>query len=135
MLGGVVGGSVVAAAMVLGGQYLPEGISPPVPGFVSDLLGGQSLGLLATMILLSALSGLFASFALPPEGEEGGRGISIFRCAVAAGLVGLIAGVGISVVRGGSDLAAMVTPTVSWTVALVISGLLTGLTARIFGSR
>lgn len=134
LLGGVVSGSVVAAALILGRQSIPENLSPPVPEVISQSLGGPSFGLLAVMIALSALAGILASLALPPEGEKS-TGVSLFRCAVAAGLVGLLAGVGIALVRGGSELAVMAVPAASWTIALVLAGLLTGLVARVFGSR
>lgn len=127
------GGSVVAAALILGGQFLPEGMAPAVPQAVSDLVGGESLGRLAAMVLLSALAGLLAGLALPPEGAGGG--VSIFRCAVAAGLVGLLAGVAIALMHGGGDLMSMILPAASWTVAMILSGLLTGVIARIFASR
>ncbi len=134
VLGGIIGGSLVAAGLILGGRFLPEGFVPPVPEPVAALTR-ESLGLLALLILLSAISGLLTSFALPPAGEGGEKRVSISRCAIAAGLVGLLAGVGISLIRGGSDLATMSLPTATWTAALVLSGLLTGLVARIFSSR
>jgi hypothetical protein len=134
ILGGVFGGSVVAAAIILAGQFLPEGIAPAAPAFLVQMAQGASLGLLVAMILLSAVSGLLAGIALPPE-SEGGGGVSIFRCTVAAALVGLLAGAGISLQQGGSDMATMAVPTASWTVSLILCGLLTGIIARMFASR
>ncbi len=134
VLGGIIGGSLVAAGLILGGRFLPSGFVPPVPEPIS-VLTRESLGLLGLLIFLSALSGLFASFALPPAGEGKEGRISIFRCAVAAGLVGLLAGVGIALIRGGADLTSMSLPAATWTAALVLSGLLTGLVARVFSGR
>ena len=134
LLGGIVGGVIVWGALLLGRDLLPEGYAPPVLDVVSRLVGGDNFGLLALMIFLGGLAGLLAGLATPPAGEKG-TGVSIFRCTVAAGMVGLLAGVGISLIRGGSDLATMAMPTASWTIALIVAGLLTGAVAKIFAPR
>lgn len=134
LLGGIVGGVIVWGALFLGRDYLPEGYAPPVLDVVSRIVGGDNFGLLALLILLAGLSGLLAGLATPPAGESGTR-ISVFRCTVAAGMVGLLAGVGISLIRGGGDLATIAMPTASWTIALVVAGLLTGAVAKIFAPR
>jgi hypothetical protein len=135
VLGGAVGGSLVSAGLILGKDVLPRELLPRVPEAISTLTSGESLALVAIMIILSPIAGVLACLALPPSGGNGRAGASLFRSTVAAGLVGLLAGVGVAMITGGSDVASMGLITLSWTLSLIVAGLVTGLVARIFASR
>jgi hypothetical protein len=107
---------------------------PRAPEILISVLGDK-LSLVLVTIALAGAAGLFGGTARPPaaaEGEDAGaRGVSVFRCAVAAGLLGLIAGVLTSLLQGGFDIVI----TLVWTISLALCGLVTAPIASLFSRR
>jgi hypothetical protein len=134
LIAGVVGGAIVSGALLLAGSALPSMLVPRPPGILISVLGDK-LSLVIVTIALAGAAGLFGGAARPPaatEGEAAGaRGVSVFRCAVAAGLLGLIAGVLTSLLQGGFDIVV----TLVWTVSLALCGLVTAPIASLLSRR
>jgi len=136
IVAGIVGGAIVSGALLLAGSALPANFVPRAPEILISVLGDK-LSLVLLTIALSGVAGLFGGIARPPadspaEGEPaGGRRTSIFRCAVAAGLMGLIAGVATSLIQGGFDIVI----TLVWTASLAVCGLLTAPFAALLSRR
>jgi len=119
---GVVGGAIVSAILSVAGGVVPEMLVPRAPDPLISVLG-EKLSLVLLMVVLAALASVLSGMARPPAGVDGSEsaartGISVFRSAVAAGLMGLIAGIGISLTRGGFDLVV----TLTWTLGMALCG-------------
>jgi hypothetical protein len=130
LIGGLVSGSAVGGVGAALWSYIPSGFLPVLPETVSAALGAR-LGAVVVTLLLTVIGALLGGIALPPPGASGGSAISIFRCAVATGMLGLLAGVLLTVLAGGFDPM----PTLTWTANLAIAGILTGLIARALSGR
>lgn len=133
---GVLSGSIVGGVVALAAGMLPAEFLPPVPAILQSL-GGARLGGLILTVVLAALGAFLGGMASPPapstdeETAPPAKGASAFRCTVASALLGLIAGIGITISGGGLDVIG----TLSWTIALLAAGLLTALFANTITAR
>lgn len=122
---GMAGGAIVSGVLALAGSFFPEFLVPRAPDLLISVLGDK-LSLVLITVALAGMAGLLGGKARPPlvspeEGETAATpGISVFRCAVAAGLMGLLAGVAISLIQGGFDIVV----TLQWTLCVAAAGLL-----------
>jgi len=137
LFAGAVGGAIVGVLLAVAGPFFPAMLVPHVPEALASL-AGQRASLVLVMAGLSVAAALFAGMARPAGSAGSGAGaaveatgVSIFRCAVAAGLMGLLAGVGVSLAAGGFEIVT----TLAWTVWSAGAGLITAPIARLFAPK
>jgi len=140
LIGGIVAGAILGLTLAFAGGFFPAVAIPHVPEALASVAGGEKLPLVIVVIVLSGLAGLFGGRAKPPalgssigdsEARTTGGGVSVFRCIVAAGLMGLIAGIAFSLAEGGFNLVL----TLGWTLWMALSGLLTAPLASILSRK
>jgi hypothetical protein len=137
LIAGMMGGAIVSGILVSAGSVLPAFLIPRAPQILSGLVHGENLPLVILMIVLGGVAGILSGIARPPAGSlEGGEaaapaGVSFFRFAVAAGLMGLIAGVTTSLLQGGFDLFV----TLDWMVSMAIAGILSASIASLLARK
>ena len=132
LIGGAIGGAILGVFLAVTGPFFPAMIVPHVPDALSSMAGERAT-LVAALVGLSLAAALFAGMARPAGSAASGAGevpevsgVSGFRCVVAAGLMGLLAGVGVSLAAGGFEIVT----TLAWTVWSAGAGLITAPLAR-----
>jgi hypothetical protein len=133
VIAGMTGGAIVSGILAAVGGGLPAFLVPRAPEMLGAALHGDNVALVLLMVVTGGVAGFLGGKARPPaaaaEGGEpqGASGVSFFRFAVAAGLMGLITGVATSLLQGGFDLFV----TLDWILALTVAGILSAAIARL----